>query len=91
MPKAEINKNLAVAASSILARYVFLKEFDRLSDELHIPLPKGAGKEVDKIGEEIVEKYGEEKIKTRCQIKFLKYPKNIKDTNFLVSFFIVKR
>ena len=57
--KAE-SKNLAVAAASIISRYIFLKEMDKLSDEVHVPLPKGAGPEVDKIGEELVEKYGEE-------------------------------
>ena len=60
MTKAE-DKNLAVACSSIISRYIFLKEFDKLSDSLGIPLVKGAGSEVDKIGEEIVEKYGKEK------------------------------
>ena len=33
---------------------------DKLSDDVHVPLPKGAGPEVDKIGEELVDKYGEE-------------------------------
>ncbi len=67
--KAE-DKNLAVAAASVISRYIFLKEFDKLSDELHIPLPKGAGPEVDKIGEEIVEKYGEEKLKDIAKLNF---------------------
>ena len=42
----------------------------KLSDELHIPLPKGAGENVDKIGEEIVEKYGEEKLKEIAKLNF---------------------
>ena len=57
--KAE-SKNLAVACASIISRYIFLKEFDKLSDTYHIPLPKGSGSNVDKIGEELVEKYGKE-------------------------------
>lgn len=69
MTKAE-DKNLAVGAASIISRYIFLKEFDKLSDELHIPLPKGAGAEVDKIGEEIVEKYGEEKLREVAKLNF---------------------
>ncbi len=69
MTKAE-DKNLAVACGSIISRYIFLKEFDKLSDSLHIPLPKGAGKEVDKIGEEVVEKYGEEKLKEIAKLNF---------------------
>ena len=69
MTKAE-DKNMAVGAASIISRYIFLKEFDKLSDELHIPLPKGAGSEVDKVGEEIVEKYGEEKLKEIAKLNF---------------------
>lgn len=69
MTKAE-DKNLAVACGSIISRYIFLKEFDKLADMTHLPLPKGAGKEVDKIGEDIVEKYGEEKLKEIAKLNF---------------------
>lgn len=69
MTKAE-DKNLAVACGSIISRYLFLKEFDKLSDQLHLPLPKGAGREVDKIGEEVVAKYGEEKLKEIAKLNF---------------------
>ena len=69
MTKAE-DKNLAVASASIISRYIFLKEFDKLSDSLHIPLPKGAGRDVDTIGEEIVEKYGEEKLQEIAKVNF---------------------
>ncbi len=69
LTKAE-DKNNAVACASIISRYLFLKEFDKLSDSLHIPLPKGAGSDVDKIGEEIVEKYGEGKLKKVSKLNF---------------------
>lgn len=69
MTKAE-DKNLAVACSSVISRYIFLKEFDKLSDSLHIPLPKGAGSQVDTIGEEIVEKYGKDKLKEVAKLNF---------------------
>ena len=67
--KAE-DKNLAVASASIISRYLFLREFDKLSDSIHIPLPKGAGADVDKIGEEIVEKYGREKLDEIAKVNF---------------------
>ena len=70
MPKAE-DQNLAVACASIISRYIFLKEMDKLSDTLHIPLPKGAGPIVDQVGEEIVEKYGSEKLKEVAKLNFL--------------------
>lgn len=57
--KAE-SKNLAVAVASIVSRYIFIKEFDKLSDTYHLPLPKGSGPNVDKVGTELVEKYGKE-------------------------------
>ena len=69
MTKAE-DKNLAVASASIISRYIFLKEFDKLCDSIHIPLPKGAGRDVDEIGEEVVEKYGEEKLKEIAKSNF---------------------
>lgn len=69
MTKAE-DKNMAVACGSIISRYIFLKEFDKLCDSIHIPLPKGAGKDVDSIGEEVVEKYGEDKLKDIAKLNF---------------------
>ena len=67
--KAE-DKNLAVGCASIISRYLFLKEFDKMCDEIHIPLPKGAGKDVDTAGEEVVEKYGEEKLQEIAKVNF---------------------
>ncbi len=67
--KAE-DKNLAVGAASIISRYIFLKEFAKLQNEVGLPLPKGAGSEVDKVGEELVNKYGEEKLKDVAKYNF---------------------
>lgn len=69
MTKAE-DKNLAVACGSVLSRYIFLKEFDKICDTLHIPLPKGASNLVDKAGEEIVSTYGENKLKEVAKLNF---------------------
>jgi len=59
MTKAE-SKNLAVACASVISRYLLLKEFDKLSDTYHVPIPKGSGANIDTIGQELVEKYGNE-------------------------------
>lgn len=67
--KAE-DKNPAVACASVISRYIFLKEFDKICDEIHIPLVKGAGKEVDNIGKEVVETYGKEKLKEIAKYNF---------------------
>lgn len=44
--KAE-SKYLAVAAASVIARYGFIHEFDKLSKKVGLELPKGAGSKVD--------------------------------------------
>lgn len=69
LTKAE-DQNLAVACGSIISRYLFLKEFDKLCDQIHFSLPKGAGSDVDRMGEEIVEKYGKEKLKEIAKLNF---------------------
>ena len=69
MTKAE-DKNLAVASASVISRYIFLKEYDKISDSVHIPLPRGAGPMVDDIGKEVVEKYGKEKLKEIAKYNF---------------------
>ena len=69
LTKAE-DKNCAVGCASIISRYIFLREFDKMCDELHMPLPKGAGKDVDSMGEEVVEKFGEDKLKEIAKVNF---------------------
>ncbi len=81
LTKAE-DKNLAVACSSLISRYIFLKELDKLSDELHIPLPKGAGANVDKVGQEIVERYEKEKLKDIAKLNFSNTKKILKTLIF---------
>ncbi|WP_416151446.1 ribonuclease HIII [Salipaludibacillus sp. HK11] len=43
----------SVAAASILARYSFLQEMDKLEQKLGLPIPKGAGPNVDKAAKKI--------------------------------------
>lgn len=51
--KAE-DKNLSVACASIISRYLFLKEQEKLEKELDMSIPKGAGVKVDEVGKLIV-------------------------------------
>ncbi len=69
MTKAE-DKCLSVAAASIISRYIFLGEMKKLSDELNLELPKGAGPNVDAVGIEIVKKYGFDKLKEIAKMNF---------------------
>lgn len=57
MTKAE-TKCMSVACASLISRYIFLKEFDKISKSINIDLPKGASNLVDEVGVEIVKKYG---------------------------------
>lgn len=68
-PKAEL-KCLSVACASIISRYVFLKEFDKLSKELNLTLLKGASNLVDEQGVQIVKKYGIDKLNEIAKVNF---------------------
>ena len=69
MTKAE-DQCLSVACSSLISRYIFLKEMDKLSKELNITLPKGANPQVDEIGKKIVSIYGKEKLNQIAKLNF---------------------
>lgn len=69
MTKAE-DKCLSVACASLISRYIFLKEFDKLSESLNITLLKGASDKVDELGKIIVEKYGFDKLKEIAKLNF---------------------
>lgn len=57
MTKAE-DKCLSVACSSLISRYIFIKEIDKISDKYDIFIPKGASSYVDDIAIKLVNKYG---------------------------------
>ena len=60
--KAE-DKCLSVAVSSLISRYIFIKEIDKLGDKYGIFLPKGANYYVEDVGIKLVEKYGKDIVK----------------------------
>ena len=55
--KAE-DKCFSVAVSSLISRYIFIKEMDKLGDKYGIFLPKGANYYVEDVGIKLVNKYG---------------------------------
>ena len=67
--KAE-DKFLSVACSSLISRYIFLKEFHKLEEQLQMKLPKGASQMVDETAKKIVEQYGFEKLKEVAKLNF---------------------
>ena len=64
------DKCLAVACASLISRYIFLTEFDKLGASIGVFLPKGAGPKVDEIGLQIVQKYGFEKLTEMAKLNF---------------------
>lgn len=67
--KAE-DKCLSVACASLISRFVFLKEFDKLGEKLGVFLIKGSGDKVDELGCKIVDKYGFDKLKEISKLNF---------------------
>ena len=67
--KAE-DKCLAVACASLISRFVFLKEFDKLGDKIGTFLIKGASDKVDELGYKIANKYGFDKLKEIAKLNF---------------------
>ena len=67
--KAE-DKCLSVACSSMISRYLFIKEIDKMSKDLDMIIPKGAGVLVDEFGKKVVEKYGKNKLEDIAKMNF---------------------
>lgn len=67
--KAE-DKCLSVAVSSLISRYIFVKEMDKLGDKYGIFLPKGANYYVEDVGIKLVEKYGIDVLKNIAKLNF---------------------
>lgn len=67
--KAE-DKCYSVAVSSLISRYIFIKEMDKLGDKYGIFLPKGANYYVEDIGIKLVKRYGEKILKDIAKLNF---------------------
>lgn len=76
--KAE-DKCLSVACSSIISRYIFLKETEKMGEELGSFIPKGASDLVDEFGKKIVDKYGKEKLREIAKLNFKNTEKILND------------
>ena len=78
--KAE-DKCLSVAVSSLISRYIFIKEIDKLGDKYGIFLPKGANYYVEDIGIKLVEKYGKDILKNVAKLNFSNTDRILKEVN----------
>ena len=64
------SKHLSVAAGSVISRYIFLEEMDKLSKKYGVTILKGASDKVDELGKEIVRKYGKEALEKIAKLDF---------------------
>ncbi|MDF0729044.1 ribonuclease HIII [Cytobacillus sp. S13-E01] len=62
--------HLAVAAASIVARYAFVKEFEKLSVRAGIDIPKGAGSKVDLAAATLIKKHGVAALRSFTKLHF---------------------
>lgn len=62
--------HLAIAAASILARYTFLRELNKMSNEYSFTFLKGAGPEVDRVSISFVKAYGWDNLSNVAKLKF---------------------
>ncbi len=68
MPKAE--KNIAVAAASIIARNVFVEQLEHLCRKYNVPTAKGASDKVVDVAKAIVAKHGKEELSKVIKMHF---------------------
>lgn len=62
--------HLSVAAASVISRYLFLENMDKLSNKYGITILKGASDKVDEVGKQIVKKYGKNELNKIAKINF---------------------
>lgn len=62
--------HLSVAAASIIARYAFVKEFEKLSEAVGFTIPKGAGAQVDKAAAKLIQAEGMDSINQFAKVHF---------------------
>lgn len=61
--------DIAVAAASIIARGIFLEEFDRMSEKYDFNFPKGASNVINS-GISFIQKYGQEELRDVAKVGF---------------------
>ena len=64
------DKHLSVACASLISRFIFINEFNKLSKSIGIELPKGASNLVDNVGKKIVKEFGFEKLNEIAKLNF---------------------
>lgn len=69
MTKGE-DRCLSVACASLISRYIFIKEFQKLNQKVGMVLPKGASNQVDEVGTKIVKQFGMDMLSEVAKLNF---------------------
>ncbi len=64
------SKHLSVAAASVISRYRFLQEMDKLSEKYKVDIPKGASPKVDSVAKKILDFYGKNELSKIVKLNF---------------------
>ena len=73
---------LSVACASVISRYIFLKEMDKLTNLVGVKIPKGSGVQADITAKIILEKHGLDYFTKIAKLNFKNYNK-LKETKDL--------
>lgn len=63
----------SVAVASVLARYLLLKEYQRLNAKYHLVFPRGSSHQVELFATTLVQKYSLAVLQTLCKQHFANY------------------
>lgn len=64
-----------VALASVLARYTFLKEIEKINEKYQVKIPLGAGQKVTDFAQRFVELFGLDELNKICKKHFANYKK----------------
>ena len=67
--KAE-DKYLSVGCASIIARYIFLQQWEKMEKKYNLKIPKGASSKVDEVAKQFILKYGLEELNKVAKVHF---------------------
>ena len=67
--KAE-DKCLSVACSSVISRYIFLNEIEKMGKKYGEKILLGAGNDVDELAKKLKDKYGNNELKKMVKLNF---------------------
>lgn len=68
----------SVALASVIARFAFLKEMEKLNEKYHVVFPLGASQKVTEFAKHFLDVYGLEELDKICKKHFINYDKIIK-------------